>query len=163
MHDRWLCALIWLCSPIQIWTSCCFFVPSTGRNVKALRGLDFNWTNDYSILVMYFYIWDQKINIFNSLNWLNPGSYGLWLQTCQFHDNFIKWKHFPRYWPFVQGIHWSTVNSPRKGQWCVALMFSLICIWINVWVNNREADDLRRHYDIIVMMTRNEICNMMIQ
>ena len=33
-------------------------------------------------------------------------------------------------------------------------MFSLICVWINGWVNNREAGDLRRyrgHYDVIVM------------
>ena len=33
-------------------------------------------------------------------------------------------------------------------------MFSLICAWINGWVNSREVDDLRRHhahYDIIVM------------
>ena len=22
-----------------------------------------------------------------------------------FHDGVIKWKHFPLYWPFVQGIH----------------------------------------------------------
>ena len=63
-------------------------------------------------------------------------------------------KYFPRYWPFVRGIHWSPVNSPNKGQWRGALMFSLICVWINGWVNNREAGDLRRyraHYDAIVM------------
>ena len=70
------------------------------------------------------------------------------------HDDVIKWKHFPRNWPFVRGIHLSPVNSPHKGQWREALMFSLICVWINVWVNNREAGDLRRyraHYDVIVM------------
>ena len=38
------------------------------------------------------------------------------------HDDVIKWKHFPRYWPFVRGIH----RSP-KGQWGGTLMFSLIC------------------------------------
>ena len=43
------------------------------------------------------------------------------------HDDVIKWKHFLRYWPFVRGIHWPPVNSPRKGQWRGALMFSLIC------------------------------------
>ena len=46
------------------------------------------------------------------------------------------------------------VNSPHKGQWCGALIFSLICVWINGWVNKREAGDLRRHcghYDVIVM------------
>ena len=70
------------------------------------------------------------------------------------HDDVIKWKHFPRYWPFVRVIHRSPVNSPHKGQWRVALMFSLISVWINDWVNNRKADDLRRyrsHYDVTVM------------
>ena len=70
------------------------------------------------------------------------------------HDDVIKWKHFQRYWPFVRGIRRSPVNSPHKGQWRGALMFSLIWVWINGWVNNREAGDLRRHrahYDVIVM------------
>ena len=46
------------------------------------------------------------------------------------------------------------VNSPHNGQWRVALMFSLICTWINDWVNNGKAGDLRRygaHYDAILM------------
>ena len=46
------------------------------------------------------------------------------------------------------------VNSPHKGQWRGALIFSLISVWINGWVNNREAGDLRRyraHYDVTVM------------
>ena len=48
----------------------------------------------------------------------------------------------------------SPVNFPHKGQWRGALIFSLIWAWINAWVNNREAGDLRRHrahYDVIVM------------
>ena len=68
------------------------------------------------------------------------------------HDDVIKWKHFPRYWPFVRRIHRSQANSPHKGQWRGALMFTLIRI--DGWVNNREAGDLRRyrpHYDVIVM------------
>ena len=75
--------------------------------------------------------------------------------VCFYHDDVIKWKHFPRNWPFVRGIHRSPVNSPHKGQWRGALMFSLICVWINYWVNNREAGDLiryRAHYDVIVML-----------
>ena len=70
------------------------------------------------------------------------------------HDDVIKWKHFPRNWPFVREIHRSLVNFPHKGQWRGALMFSLIYAWINDWVNNHEAGDLRRqhgHYDVIVM------------
>ena len=37
------------------------------------------------------------------------------------------------------------VNSPHKGQWRGGLMFSSICAWISGWINNRGADDLRRH------------------
>ena len=47
-----------------------------------------------------------------------------------FHDDVIKSKHFPR------------------------LMFSLICVWINGWVNNRETGDFRgyrTHYEVTVM------------
>ena len=73
----------------------------------------------------------------------------------EIHDEVIKWKHFPRYWPFVRGIHRS-----HKGQWREALMFSLICTRINGWINNREAGDLRRHhahYDVTVMWFVNTV------
>ena len=74
------------------------------------------------------------------------------------------WKHFS-WWRhqnetfsalpcFCARIHRPPVNSPHKGQWRGALMFSLICAWINGWVNNRKTGDLRRnraHYDVIVM------------
>ena len=29
------------------------------------------------------------------------------------HADVIKWKHFPRYWPFVRGIHRWRMNSPH--------------------------------------------------
>ena len=55
---------------------------------------------------------------------------------------------------------WSTTQKrglndfpAHKGQWRGALMFSLICAWINGWVNNGEAGDVRRHrahYDVII-------------
>ena len=72
-----------------------------------------------------------------------------------YHDDVIKWKHFPRYWPFVRGIHRWPVNSPHKGQWRGALVFSLIYAWTYGWVNNREAGDLRSHrahYDVAVVL-----------
>ena len=59
---------------------------------------------------------------------------------------------------FVYGIHRSTVNSPHKGQWRGDLVFSLICAWINDWVNNRKTGDLkshRAHYDVTVMYVPN--------
>ena len=73
------------------------------------------------------------------------------------HEDVIKWKYFPRNWPFVRGIHRSPVNSPHKGQWSGALMISLIYGWRNGWVNNREAGDSRRHrthYNVTVMRKR---------
>ena len=88
-----------------------------------------------------------------------PADQGLFitnkLHSIRLHDDVIKWKKNPRYWPFVRGIHRSAGNSPHKGQWRGALMFSLICAWINGWVNNREAGDLRSHhahYDVTVMV-----------
>ena len=72
------------------------------------------------------------------------------------HDQMETFQH---YWPFVRGIHRSPVDSPQKGQWREALIFSLICAWINAWVNNRDAGDLRRHrahYDVAVMKRSGE-------
>ena len=75
-------------------------------------------------------------------------------EICSFkspYQDIIKWKHFPRYWPFVQGIHRPPVNPPHKGHWRGALMFSLIFAELNT----REAGDLRRyraHCDFIVMI-----------
>ena len=51
-------------------------------------------------------------------------------QDTLLHGDVIKWKHFPRYRPFVRWIH----GSPHKGQWRGALIFSLICARINSWV-----------------------------
>ena len=56
----------------------------------------------------------------------------------------------------VTGHHQSPMNSRYKGQWRGALMFFLICVWINGWVSSRDAGDSRRyhaHYDVIVMVT----------
>ena len=84
--------------------------------------------------------------------------HGVEINRTNLHDDVINWKHFLRNWPFVREIHRSPVNFPHNGQWRGALMFSLIHAWINDWVNNREAGDLRRqhgHYDVIVMYAVN--------
>ena len=79
---------------------------------------------------------------------VNPHSASLW------------WRHqmepFSALLALCAGNSPVPVISPHKGQWRGALMFSLICAWINDWVNNREAGDLRRHrghYDVNVMTT----------
>ena len=86
----------------------------------------------------------------NSL--LSLGLHDIWL-VC-LHEDVIKWKHFPRYWLFVRGIHRSPVNSPHKGQWRGALMFSLICAWIRLskqscsWWFETPSRPLWRHYNM---------------
>ena len=62
---------------------------------------------------------------------------------------------------FSVSLAFCAENSPVTGELpsqrpaTRILMFSLICAWINRWVNNREASDLRRHrahYNVIVML-----------
>ena len=76
-----------------------------------------------------------------------------WLHST--HDDVFKWKHFPHYWPFVRGIIWSMVDSPCKGQWRGALMFSLICAWTNGWANKGDLRQHHAHHDVIVMTCHN--------
>ena len=56
----------------------------------------------------------------------------------------------------------SPVNSPYKIQWRGVLIFSLICAWINGWVNIREAGHLRHHralYDVTVIREAPDYCS----
>ena len=93
--------------------------------------------------------------------WSNGDETSLW--TVFFAKLANEWwrnqmETFSALLAFVRGIHRSPVNSPHKGQWRGALMFSLICAWINGWVNSRDAGGLRRHsahYDITVMEITN--------
>ena len=55
------------------------------------------------------------------------------------HDDVIKWKHSPRYWPFVRGIHRSPVNSPHKGQWNGNVIF-----FFDLRLNKRLSKQSRR-------------------
>ena len=107
---------------------------------------------------MHMYMYIQIISHYTALITFTRDAFSVFadrmVRGVVLHDDAIKWKHFPRYWSFVRGIHRSPVNSPHKGQWRRALMFSLIFAWINGWVNNRKAGDLRRnraHYDVSVM------------
>ena len=89
----------------------------------------------------------SKDNAHNDCNYplKKPKLKGIWTQNfirvCIFvppsHDNVVKWKHYPRYWPFVRGIHLSPVDSPHKGQWRGPLISSLIYVWTNGCANKQ--------------------------
>ena len=44
------------------------------------------------------------------------------MTRCLDHDDVIKWKHFPRYWPFVRGstdLRWiSLIKASDAELWC---------------------------------------------
>ena len=91
------------------------------------------------------------VHVFDSLSWNGQRRY-YWS-----HKSW--WRHqmetFSALLAICAGNSPVPVNSPHKDQWRGALMFSLISVWINDWVNNREAGDLRcyrSHYDVTVMI-----------
>ena len=103
-------------------------------------------------VIMLIIVWKKNRSLL-----LAKGVFFLIYRACYIISCIVDALHddvMSRYWPFVRGIHRFPVNSPHKGQWRGALMFSLIRVWINGWVHNREAGDLRRylaHYDVTVM------------
>ena len=126
-----LCDNKYLLSPIRVHTLCymCPWTPIIDRyQASQARQMPLYTLTSPGCLLWW--------NIIATLEWNVDGIE---------HDDVIKWKHFPRHWPFVRGIHPSPVNSPHKGQWRGALRFSLIRARINGWVNNGEVGDLIRH------------------
>ena len=86
-------------------------------------------------------------------------SWKLWCRQLYHYSSYWTWwRHqmetFSALLAICAGNSPVPVNSPHKGQWRGALLFSLICTRISGWVNNGEAGDLRRHrahYDVTVM------------
>ena len=92
----------------------------------------------------HFMLAVMTLGRFDMRLWLTPTLYAYILCAMPppppppppLNDDVIKWKQLPWYWPFVRGIH----------RWRWIFLFSLVCAWINGWVNNGEAGDLRRHH-----------------
>ena len=87
----------------------------------------------------------------NNMKNRNHCSHPCFHRPC-YHDDAIKWKYFPCYWP--------PVNPPITGALTKAnavtgiFLFSLNCASTNGWANNRDTGDLARHrayYDVTVM------------
>ena len=114
------------------------------------------------IHICYFQIHVIKESVFR--NYFMKLYTRKWLMIsyiCHMAKISLRWRHqmetFSALLAFVRGIQRSPVNSLPKGQWRGALLSSLIYTWINGWVNNGEAGDLRRHrahYNVTVMTVR---------
>ena len=71
------------------------------------------------------------------------------LKTKSIGNEVIKWKHFPRYWPFVRGIHkgnpWVTGEVPSQRPVTPALCF----LW---FAPGRLSQQWRRRWDAITLI-----------
>ena len=101
-------------------------------------------------IYMLRYGWQWQIRYIHSLQ--QDMAYTFVIYCCPW------WRHQMESLPVTDPLCGEFIGHrwipPRKGQWRGVLMFSLICAWINGWVNNRQAGDLRRHhahYDVNVM------------
>ena len=83
---------------------------------------------------VYFLEWKNIDQ--NSIKFVPKGPIGnksiilimAWHQTgdrSQYHDDVIKWDNFPRYWPFVRGIH--------RSRWIPRTMASDDELWCFLW------------------------------
>ena len=121
-----------------------------GHDLAIIRGPQ-TWHSFTKLFIFHVELVKCRENPFITNFWDIHSTDTQYVHTPRAHDDVIKWKHFPRYWPLCGEF---TGDSPHKGQSCGALMFSLICALINGWVNKRAAGELRHHrahYDIIVM------------
>ena len=135
-----------LCSFSTKWNKC------FSDNYQKEKG----WQIDHSLLSTSFHYlscvngWVYgKVIVVVVLRVSVQDNYSLYIRL----DDVLKFRHFSRYCPFVRGIHRSPVNYLHKGPWRGALMFSLVYVRVNGWVNNCDAGDLRchrAHYDVNV-------------
>ena len=149
------------------------FLDKCGANFAYKPGTTVNiiWVNktcfDITALAFLRITWDLRIWLWKyRLAYLHVRN-GHWINLAAYNCKIVLyascilgswWRHqmetFSALLALCAGNSPVPVNSPHKGQWRGALMFSLICVWINDWVNNREAGDLRRyrgHYDVNLM------------
>ena len=116
-----------------------------------------NWNQEFSVLSFFFYLTTNSV-VISACFMMTSSNGNIFRVTGHLWGGGTWWRHqmetFSALLAICAGNSPVPVNSPHKGQWRRVLMFSLICTWINVWKNNRETGDFRRHsthYDVIVM------------
>ena len=101
---------IFICGCIESYYFDNFWCRQCKKNIKILT-FSFQWHMLPPITKWTATHW---ATMFNTGAITNPNSF--------IHDDIIKWKHFPRYWPFVQGIHrsrWIPLTKASDAElWC---------------------------------------------
>ena len=70
------------------------------RNPVFQHGASLVFINDVSFPSTTFVTWSYTMTNRKSTQMFISAKF-----DTSYHDDVIKWKHFPRYWPFVRGIH----------------------------------------------------------
>ena len=70
------------------------------------------------------------------------------------NDDVIKWKHFPRYWPFVRRIDRPPVDSSHKDQWRRAWCF----LWSAPEQSVKQIIDTQVVWDAIALIMTSLLC-----
>ena len=105
----------------------------------------------------------SDVSLSYSLKHISTGEHSLHIscritQLLHLYFLFSWWLHqMFRVTGFCAGNSPVTGEFPSHRQWRGALMFSLIYVWTNGWINNQDAGDLRRHrahYDVTAMWCR---------
>ena len=97
-----------------------YFVNSGVVSPSSVKMLLLNWqcgicgTFYWKIESSWLRLWNMTNTCFLYLN-----------DESTYHDDAIKWKHFPRYWPFVGGIH--------RSRWIPRTMASDAELWCFLW------------------------------
>ena len=108
--------------------------------------LEFCWCVFFSLMSVFYFplscsLW--MIISFLSWSWINSTEHETWWSeihectrcfqwvfdgtgfTILWHDDVTKWKHFPRYWPFMRGIH--------RSRWIPRTKASDAELWCFLW------------------------------
>ena len=112
--------IVWYTVYIILYGSWRNIVVSSGIGLEPNRRQAITWTNVEQDQWRHM-VHQATMSCYKSepLQFMSPN-----LRSIDVHDDVIKWKHFPRHWPFLRGIHRSPVDSSHKGQWRGALIYS---------------------------------------
>ena len=127
--------------PIDYLIQCWLIVNSTNRNTMKYF---LNWKRFHQRKYLWNCLCKVSAILLRSRFWI--------IVQMSWHDDVIKWKHFPHYWPFVRGIpghRWIPHTKASDAElWCFDLR-------LNKWLSKQSGGwNLRRHhahYDVIVM------------
>ena len=81
---------------------------------------------------------------------MDPGqtNHSFFRSDCFHLQTLVTWYRHEMFFSALLAL--SAGNTQVRG----AMMFSLICVWINSWIHKQDAGDLRRyraHFDVTVM------------